>query len=156
MFLSCFLSDGDDGVGLGSLRLERSVVDERGREGECVDVVGLVGVGLGEGYEDERLEVEGGQTLELVGHERDGVEELEVARGGRTTSQLRIGDGYGDGTVGYGVAMGYLRELEGVDVDKSAGELDGRLLVGELVPVAADIADLRAGVLDEVDDGVDY
>lgn len=126
-----------------------------GGEGDGEDVVGAVGIGLGDGGDDERLGI---GRREEVGRVDDLLNESEEVVGGLRVVAMEdgVGDGDGDGGVGDVSAVLDFGKRDAFDIDEGARELEWRLLVGELVPVARDVAELRDGATDVVDDGVDY
>lgn len=126
-----------------------------GGEGDGEDVVGAVGIGLGDGGDDERLGI---GRREEVGRVDDLLNESEEVVGGLRVVAMEdgVGDGDGDGGVGDVSAVLDFGKRDAFDIDEGAREEERRLLVGELVPVARDVADLRNGATDVVDDGVDY
>ncbi len=126
-----------------------------GGEGDGEDVVGAVGIGLGDGGDDERMGI---GRREEVGRVDDLLNESEEVVGGLRVVAMEdgVGDGDGDGGVGDVSAVLDFGKRDAFDIDEGARELEWRLLVGELVPVARDVAELRDGATDVVDDGVDY
>lgn len=126
-----------------------------GGEGDGEDVVGAVGIGLGDGGDDERLGI---GRREEVGRVDDLLNESEEVVGGLRVVAMEdgVGDGDGDGGVCDVSAVLDFGKRDAFDIDEGARELEWRLLVGELVPVARDVAELRDGATDVVDDGVDY
>ena len=122
-----------------------------------VDVVGAVGVGFGDVGEGERLDVAlAGEAVEDGGEPADDVEDgvgvawhglrcLEVLlRGRESGGSDEVGVGYGDDDGCLIGDKGWCRgggEIDGLEVDEGAGEFDGRVLEGELAPVAVGVLD---------------
>lgn len=156
-----FQTDVDRGRGYDGLALFVWLLDPGGGEGEGVDVVGLVAVGLLQAGACEGLgSVRDTVALEDLDDGRDDVEDVVgvgLGRGlGGGTYSVMVGHGEADGSLGETAAVGGLGVVDVVEVDEAAGPLHGGLGEVELSPVLVDVAECRYLVSDAVLDVEEY
>lgn len=122
--------------------------DPGGGEGEGVDVVGLVGVGLVEACADERLGGVGySPPIEGFYDALQDIEDIVSVGLGcglcRRADGVVGGDGEADGGISQTVCAGSLGIVYAVEVDKAAGPLHRGLWEVELLPVFIDVTECR-------------
>ena len=122
--------------------------DPGGGEGEGVDVVGLVGVGLGEACAEERLGGVGySPSIEGFYNTLQDIKDVVSVCLGcglyRRADSVLGGDSEDDGGFGEAVEVSGLGVLDVVEVDKAAGPLHRGLWEVELVPVLVDVTECR-------------
>lgn len=135
--------------------------DPGGGEGECVNIVGLVGEGFLQAGSCEGLGGVGNAVALQSFH--DGLKYVHdvvgfIFRGclGRGADGMMVGDGESNGCIGQPVRTRSLGVFDIVEVDEAARPLNRWLWHVELVPVLVDVMESRNHSGEPVLDGKEY